>query len=695
MAQDHPAQDNPARGNPVQGNLAQGNPLLDNGAPVRDNAGRVPQDRTTRPGQQAAVKHAGNRRVGTPRVQRMRLRASRGKVAAGVLVAVVVATGAAGGFSPAPSAEPTVQAFLLAWQSGHYRQAAAMTTGQRGQVARSLAAIYQQLGATGRSLHLGPIDQDGGAAAATFSSSMTLGRGGLPWTYSGRFTLVRSGPGWKVQWSPSVVVPGLRAGQRLAVRVKMPARAQLLDAGGSPLTLPSAVFLVGVRPRALASPRATAAALSAIIGVGRADLLGQMEAAPDGAFLELDRLTPADYRQLAVRLRMVPGLIVRRTMMRLFRSVVPSITGSIGTETVRAGDQPYRPGSTTGLSGLQRAFQQRLTGSATTQVVVDGADGRQIRVLHSWPGRASAPVRTTIDAGVQRAANQVTTSQRRSAAIIAVRAGSGSILAVSAHTGRGLPSLQPMSGQYRPGQAYTIVSAAALLGTGFKISTPIPCDATTTVGQRVFANDPAEPGLGGQPTFRTDFAHACDTAFVGLYLQLHPAELARTAADFGIGSGWELPLPAFSGAMPAPSGNAGLAADTIGDGGVRVSPLAMALAAGEIDSGSWHPPSLVTDPAGSGLKSRAGLSPQVLAELRTLMRDSVTRGAGRAAAASSPVCGQVGTSAMSWQGKRVRLSWFVGYRGTVAYAVLVAGGGHSELAARLAGQFARQLRPHA
>ncbi len=612
-------------------------------------------------------------------------------MAAVVMVAALLGMGAMGGFSPAPSAEPTVQAFLLAWQSGHYRRAAAMTTGRPAEVARSLAAVYQQLDAAHRSLHLGPIAQDGDQATAWFASAMTLGRGGLPWTYHNHFTLLRTGSDWKVQWQPSVVVPGLRAGQRLAVRIIMPARAQLLDSAGSPLTLPSAVYLLGVRPRALADPAATARALAAVIGVAGDDLLGQITAAPDGTFLELDRLAPAVYRRLAARLQLVPGLIVRRTTMRLFRSIAPAITGGIGTEAVRAGDQPYRPGSTTGLSGLQRAFQQRLTGSATTQVVVDGTSGRQVRVLNSWLGHASASVRTTIDAPVQHAADQVLGSQKLSAAVVAIRAGSGKILAVASHAGRALPVLQPLAGRYQPGQAYTIISTAALLGTGFKIGTQIPCDTTSSVGEQVFSNYPVEPKLGTQPRFSTDFAHACGTAFVGLYLQLRPAELAQAAAGFGIGAGWKLPLASFPGVMRTPSGNARLAADTIGSGDVRVSPLAMALAAGEVQSGTWFPPSVVTDPPDPSLKPRTAVSSNVVATLRTLMRSTVSRGAGRAARAAGSVYGQVGSSSLAWHGKRVRVSWFVGYRGTVAYAVLAAGA-PGAAAARLAGQFARQFR---
>ncbi|MGO9294214.1 MAG: penicillin-binding transpeptidase domain-containing protein [Streptosporangiaceae bacterium] len=667
------------------------------GVPVRDNQVIRAQDGKQPSGQQARVENVAQRRVGTQAVRWIRARASRGRVVALIAVAVLLTMAAAGGLSPAPPAEPTVQAFLVAWQQGRYQQAAAMTTGNRAAVAGSLAGIYEQLAASHRVLSIGPIAQRGDTATASFTSVMRLGRGGLPWTYQGHFALRRSGASWKVLWSPSVVVPGLQAGQRLAVRISMPSRAQLLDSSGNPLALPSAVYQLGVRPRRLRQPAATAGALAAVIGVSGADLLSQITAAPSRPFLELDRLTPAAYQRLAARLRQVPGLVVRRTTMRLFRSIAPSITGGIGTETVRAvrtGDQPYRPGSTLGLSGLQAAFQQRLTGSATTAVVADAPSGRQVRVLATWPGHAGAPVRTTIDAPVQRAADRALAGQGDSAAIAAIRAGSGDVLAVASHRGSGLPGVQPLSGRYRPGQAFTIISTAALLGTGFKITTPIPCNSTNNVGGEVFANNPAEPDLGTQPPFRTDFAHACGTAFAGLSLQLQPRELARAAAGFGIGADWKLPLTSFSGTMRTPAGYAQLAADTIGAGDVRVSPLDMALAAGLVQAGSWHPPALVTEPADPSLKPRTPLSGQVLAQLRTLMRSAVSRGAGAGArSAAAPVYGQVGASSMSWHGKHLYVSWFVGYRRSVAYAVVVVRPSAGRSAAALAGQFTSRFSP--
>jgi membrane peptidoglycan carboxypeptidase len=96
----------------------------------------------------------------------------------------------------------------------------------------------------------------------------------------------------------------------------------------------------------------------------------------------------------------------------------------------------------------------------------------------------------------------------------------------------------------------------------------------------------------------------------------------------------------------------------------------MALVAAGVDSGKWHPPMLVTSPPDPGLSPRVVADPETVDSLHTLMRQAVVSGAARGAnLAGQPVYGQVGT-ARSAVGSKYWAHWFVGYRGSVAFAVL-------------------------
>ena len=606
----------------------------------------------------------------------LRTRPSLAKVIAAVLVILFGAVGFAGGLWSTPSAEPTVQAFLLAWQDQQYQTAAEMTTGKPAVVAAALQDAYLQLDAAAFFVAMGPISQHGNTAQAGFRASVDLGQDGPPWNYNGRFLLRLTGAGWKVVWAPSVINPGLRNGMRLAVVSSTPRRALLEDAAGAPLLVPSTAYVIGVRPDRLTRPDVTAAKLGKITKLDPSQLLGWILAAPRNAFQELVVLHPAQYSRMAGRLGKVPGLIVRQEQLRLFTSIAPAVVGSVGTETssvLRNQGIAYRPGATVGLSGLQKARQRDLAGTPTISVVTETADGRQVAVLQSWPGQNSRPLRTTLDSGLQTAADGAMDSLPSSAAVVAVQSSTGRVLTVAEHTGAGLPAIDPLAGSYSPGAAFTIVSTEALLTSGLSVNRPVPCHRVNDVGGRIFTNVPPVPGFGSQPAFAQDFAHACGTAFSGLSWRLNGRDLMAAASGFGLGAPWRLPLPSFSGSMQTPSGVAAVAAGTIGQGSVQVSPLAMALIAAQVESGTRHAPSLIAGQPAAAVTAKGDppFSAANLATLRTLMRATVQEGAAQAAdLAGPPVYGQVGTAAVTTGKHPVWANWFVGYRGGVAVAVL-------------------------
>src|SRR5215472_13877353 len=637
---------------------------------------------------EAGKKSAGETRVagGRPRSTRVRV------VGASCATAVLLLGVALGWASPDPSAAPTVQAFLLDWENRSFAAAAAQTTGAPPEVAAALEDAYRQLGAADISISMGHISQRGDTAHAYFNASVDLGRGGQPWAYRGSFPLRRVGGHWKVVWSPSVIAPGLRPGLRLAVLNTLPPRAQLLDAEGWPLSPLSLVYTVGVYPGRLRNPARTLDGLAAATGLTASQVLSWVSAAPAGQFLELLRLSPASYQRLGGQLRRVPQLVIKPERMRLLKSISWPVSGSVGTEAAGRLQQmgiPYRPGATVGLSGLQQAYQRLLVGTPTTEVVEESLFGQVVAVLKRWPGQAGTPVRTTIDSKIQIAANHAMSSLHTSAAIVAVSATTGRILAVAEHEVSGMPSVDGLAGRYQPGQAFTIVSTAALLETGFDVNAHIQCGSPDRVGGQSFVNVPPARSLG---TFRTDFAQACATAFAQLSLRLAPKDLLEAATGFGLGKPWQLQLGAFTGSVQPPSGQAQMAEDAIGTGGVQVSPLDMAIAAAVVQSGTWRPPVLVTSPPDPGLTPNVPFGLQVVSALQELMKSTVTSGAGRAANVGGPqVFGQVGSAPLGTGRRGLRTDWFVGYQGKVAFAVLELSRSIRTSAAPLAGQFLLDL----
>jgi cell division protein FtsI/penicillin-binding protein 2 len=501
------------------------------------------------------------------------------------------------------------------------------------------------------------------------------------WAYRGQFGLSHSASGWKVQWSPAVVYPDLGPGQRLAVVTQFPDRAPVLDVEGQPLQVLGSVYVLGVWPGRLSDPAATATAFAKLTHLDAGQVLGQIKAAPPQQFLQLASLDPTTYAGLRSALHGVPGLVVQQQRKRLFQAEATGLIGGVGNEinpVLRNEGAYYLPGTTVGLSGLEQTYQRQLLGTPATEVVAITTGGTQTAVLARWPGTSGTPVRTTITSATQDAALNALNGVAGSGDIVAVRASTGEVLAVAQRHGPGSAGVDALSARLTPGSAFTIVSAAALLQAGLTTGSQLSCQNSFTVGGQTFTSK----GTGAPVPFSQAFADACGTAFAAASQRLTAASLGQAAKEFGIGADWSaLPVPAFSGSVPSSSSAAQLAAQAVGQGNIQMSPLAMTMVAAAADSGRWHTPRFLAsspDPAGTAL------TPGNMSALRSLMRSAVSSGSARAAnQPGAAVYGQVGMvhTGSTWT------SWFVGFRGDIAFTVVESGPTSQLSAAALARTF--------
>jgi cell division protein FtsI/penicillin-binding protein 2 len=621
---------------------------------------------------------------------------SRKQKLAAVLALVVAAFcfGFANGFGSEASAEPAVQAFLFDWQQGQYAQAAALTDGSAGQVTAELAAAYTDVDATNAFFALKSVTQHGSTAVATFQATVDLAQSGEQWTYTGRFLVTSSGGQWTIHWTPSDINPSLAAGDRLAAVTTFPQRAPITDMNGQPLVTESADYQVGVYPGRLTNEAATAAKFSAATGLDQQQVLGQIQAAPPASFLSLLTLQAGtqagSFTAEWPKLAKVPGLGYVRQTQRLFDSLEPDTVGQVGTEDsplLRAEGAAYQPGMTVGQSGLEQTYQDALVGTPTTSIVVVNSAGHTVATLWDAPGHPGTTLQTTLSSTDQRAATTALAAQSGSGEIVAVDAGTGDIRVLASHQNgsMALPDGgSTLTGKVAPGMSFSIVSAAALLSARVAENQPLPCQPTATVGGVTFSYQASGPSTA---TFASDFATGCGTAFATLSRTLTPSQLTAVERGFGIGSTWHLQVPAFSGSAATASGAAEMAAQAIGQSGVLMSPLGMAMVAAEVDSGVGRAPELIAGQPSA--TTQAPMSAAGLVELRQLMRLAVKSGAAHAA--DLPGADVYGQAGMVKTGANAYLSWFVGYRGDLAVAAIETGTTANQAAAALAGDFLKSV----
>ncbi|MFE3452905.1 penicillin-binding transpeptidase domain-containing protein [Nonomuraea sp. NPDC059194] len=333
-----------------------------------------------------------------------------------------------------------------------------------------------------------------------------------------------------------------------------------------------------------------------------------------------------------------------------------------------SGAEPY-------LDRLRERLGETNTGWAI-RAAAQGAAGRTLVVFQPPPARK---VHLTMSHPVQAAAARALDGVGQDAAIVAVKAGTGEILAVADRLGEA----GAFDRLFPPGSTFKVVTAAGLLKAGMSASSAIACPPSHA-GIRNSGDQTATTLAGA-------FAVSCNTTFVQQTLsRLGAARLEQAAAEWGF-DGRKLPtgVGGLCGRVEQGADLSVLALNSIGQGTVEASPLCMAALAAAVDSGVWRSPRLVTAKAAKKLDGAPPpdmtMDQRVVQDLRTMMRQVVSEGTAKGAGLGAEVAGKTGTAEVP-SGRPH--AWFIGYQGDLAFCVFVKNGGSgAEVALPIAARF--------
>jgi penicillin-binding protein 2 len=350
----------------------------------------------------------------------------------------------------------------------------------------------------------------------------------------------------------------------------------------------------------------------------------------------------------------LPGFSIRTRTVRHYpaRQLTAHAVGTVNEVTaaeVERSSGRLRPADTIGRSGVERALDETLRGVPGEDVYVRGAGGQRLapqdlpdpfRDLTSTPPTRGRDVTLTIDLGLQKAAAAALKSVA-SGAVVALDAETGEVLAMAS-----APSFDPEPVPARVGDADAkpadpvyapqmnkAVSAYAC-GSTFKVITAI---AALMEGLIAEDSETFCPGFyeyrgrkfkcfrrygHGKMKLVPALAESCDTYFYQLGDFLGLDNLAHWARDvFGLGERTGVELAEDPGLVPTERWyrrhrfgfQPGYAINTaVGQGDVRVTPLAMARAyAAVVNGGRLLRPRLVAATQSPGGGPMVETAPEV------------------------------------------------------------------------------------
>jgi cell division protein FtsI/penicillin-binding protein 2 len=625
------------------------------------------------------------------------------------LLAVPVLLGGLVACSHQPSPDPAVNAFLDGWRSGEFTADVPLVSADGvslagPDVAAKIKALSGDLAGVKPTLKAGKVKVTKNDAAAPVDVTWPVAAG-VTWNYQTTLRLTFADGKWKPIWEPAAIAPGVTEGDKVTLKTTDAPRGEVLDGAGQPIFTNQQVVDVGVVPKDVTDVNGLVKALgdafkSAQVDVDLADLPARIKAAKPEEFVEVVLLRDSVYQQIKPRIYDLGGTQFHKGTRSLARSAAfaRALLGrvdEVNKERMDAKPGRYQLGDLVGYGGLEEKYDDRLRGKSGVIVSVPAKQGSSDaeKILFHTDAVAGQPLKTTLDVKTQEAADKALAGSAKPAAIVAVRVSDGAVLAVGNGPGAAALNLA-FTAQVPPGSTFKSVTATHVLETGqADANTPIECSKSFSVGGRSFTNVEGEQ-LGTFPLHQ-DFAQSCNTAFARLYDKLGPTGLHETAARLGIGVPWDLGIDAFTGKVAVNESDVDRAAAAFGQGTTQVSPVAMAGAAAALARGQWKQPHLLTDPAPA--KPAADGSPLKQATvdaMHQMMREVVTSGTAKSLAnAPGPaISGKTGTAEFDSANPARTHSWFIGFRGDLAFAVFVQEGGLSTAAAvPLAGQFFRLL----
>jgi cell division protein FtsI/penicillin-binding protein 2 len=590
-------------------------------------------------------------------------------VAAILTVSAVVAT--LNACTPKPNGpEPVAEQFFAALATGDTGDAAALSD-KPADARTALNEAWAGLQAVRLDAQIvgSKYAEDTGSITYRYTWHLPKNR---TWTYDGQLNMVREEGRWEVRWSATGLHPRLGDHQTFALRADAPRRASVNERGGTDVLVPGNLYHYTLDAKSaggalMPTARAVVDALRPFDNTMDAQRLAE-QASSSKDPLSLITLRQSDHDRVAGAIGALPGVVVTPQA-----DLLPT-------------DDSFAPDI---VSQVKKAVVDDLDGDAGWRVVSVNQNGADVGVLNEVQGAPAPSVTISLDRSVQLAAQGAVNTTGKKAMIVVIKPSTGEILAVAQNAAADSEGPLATTGLYPPGSTFKIITAGAAIDRDMATpNTLLACPGVMDIGHRTIPNYGGFD-LGTVPMSRA-FASSCNTTFAELASRMPPRALTMAASQYGIGPDYQIKgIDTVSGSVPPTVNLAERTEDGFGQGKVLVSPFGMALAAATVAAGKTPVPQLIEGRQTVITGDSAPISPKMLDGLRPMMRLVVTNGTAKDLGGSGDVSGKTGEAEFNGGSH----AWFAGYRGDMAFAALIVGGGSSEYAVRMLKGMFDQLPP--
>ena len=449
---------------------------------------------------------------------------------------------------------------------------------------------------------------------------------------------------WKLQWDPSLILPELTEGHRLAMDYQIPARGDIYDANGKAIVNQASAVALGIIPGQMSDKNSGTLIyeLSNLCGIDPEDIRDKIKSAGLDWYIPVCEASVEEADRI---LAIYPnGLVVNPYEARFYHQELASqavgytqfISETNLNEYRRLG---YRGNERVGAIGIEKWAEDYLAGKhGGTLYVVDPTTGQVIANIASSEPQPASSVYLTIDSNLQYYAQQALTGFR--GAVVVLERDTGRVLAMASSPGFDANLFEPNNynntlltdllndpetplvnratqGQYPLGSAFKVVTFSAALESGlFLPESTLDCqydwnglpdrvyhDWTWEHCQKRIQNgdfcDTSDSRPSGLLALPEGLMRSCNPWFWQIGLDLYNfdrgSDIANMARAFGLGAPTGIEQVAEApGNITNPPDLVEAVNQAIGQGDMLVSPLQVAVMYAAIgNGGTLYRPQLV------------------------------------------------------------------------------------------------------
>lgn len=415
---------------------------------------------------------------------------------------------------------------------------------------------------------------------------------------------------------------------RINLKMIAPSRGEIFDRSGTGLAMNEQNFRVLVIPEQTEDLQSVLQNLQSLVDLPQKDIENVLEKASKMAsFVPIeikDNLTWEDVAKVEVNLPDLPGLSIDVGEIRTYplAETTAHLVGYVGAVSKSdLGKDPVLslPGFKIGKTGIERAYDKAIRGSAGTAEVEVNVRGREVRELKRYEGLAGKKVVLTVDAELQ-SYMQKRLSKEKSASAVVMDAHTGAVYAMVSAPGfdpnlltRGISASKweellanpgfplnnkAIGGQYPPGSTFKMVTAMAALEEGvINKNSSFQCPGHYDYGGSRFHC--WKWNGHGRMDLVNALAESCDVFFYKIATDVGIDKIAEYARRFGYGHklGFDLEEER-PGLMPDSSWKMGYFGEqwkkgetvvaSIGQGYIQATPLQMAVMTARLVNGGYE-----------------------------------------------------------------------------------------------------------